>query len=177
MRIVVTGGAASGKSAHAERILCRHTQEGSRLYVATMQPFGKAAAARIARHRGLRAGKGFETAERYTDLGHFKAAHCYRGILLECMSNLLANELFAPEGAGADAVSAILAGLDALEAQCDVLVIVTNEVFADGESYPEETMQYVRMLGEINRAMFAAADAAAESVCGILVPYKGEHLL
>lgn len=177
MRIVVTGGAASGKSAHAERILCRHTPDVSRLYLATMQPFGKAAESRIARHRTLRAGKGFDTAERYTDLAHFRAARPYSGVLLECMSNLLANELFAPDGAGRNAVRAILTGLDALEAQCNVLVVVTNEIFADGEAYPEETMRYMRMLGIINQALFSSADAAAESVCGILVPYKGEHLL
>lgn len=57
------------------------------------------------------------------------------------------------------------------------LVVVTNEIFADGEAYPEETMRYMRMLGIINQALFSSADAAAESVCGILVPYKGEHLL
>ncbi len=71
MLILVTGGAASGKSAHAERILCRHSQPDSRLYVATMQPFGKNAEMRIARHRALRRGKGFDTAERYTDLRTF----------------------------------------------------------------------------------------------------------
>ena len=177
MRIVVTGGAASGKSAHAERILCQHTSCESRLYVATMQPFGKAAEERIARHRALRAGKGFKTAERYTDLAHFSTGRHCSGILLECISNLLANELFSPEGAGENAVSAILTGMDALEKQCDTLVLVTNEIFSDGESYPQETMQYIRMLGAINRALFTTSDAAAESVCGILIPYKGERLL
>ena len=108
MMIVVSGGAASGKSAHAERILCRHAPEKSRLYVATMQPFGKAAEARIARHRALRAGKGFDTAERYTDLAHFSLSRRYDGVLLECLSNLLANELFSSEGAGEKAASAIL---------------------------------------------------------------------
>ena len=49
MLILVTGGAASGKSAHAERLVCEKAQ--SRLYLATMQPFGKSAEARIARHR------------------------------------------------------------------------------------------------------------------------------
>ena len=38
MLILVTGGAASGKSAHAERLVCEKAQ--SRLYLATMQPFG-----------------------------------------------------------------------------------------------------------------------------------------
>ena len=38
MLILVTGGAASGKSEHAERLVCEKAQ--SRLYLATMQPFG-----------------------------------------------------------------------------------------------------------------------------------------
>ena len=45
MLILVTGGAASGKSEHAERLVCEKAQ--SRLYLATMQPFGAAAQARM----------------------------------------------------------------------------------------------------------------------------------
>ena len=177
MKIIIAGGAACGKSAHAERILCKHTPGGPRLYMATMQPVGDAGQARIARHRKLRAGKGFETAEQYIGLAHFTAAKHYDGILLECITNLLANELFSPEGARQNAVSAILEGINRLEKQCSTLVIVTGEIFSDGETYPPETMQYIKMLGDINRALFDAADAAAESVCGILIPYKGETLL
>ena len=177
MQIVVTGGAASGKSAHAERILCKYSQKNSRLYVATMQPFGKSAKARILRHHALRAGKGFETAERYTNLSRYHAARQYEGILLECMSNLLANELFSPDGAGEQAVAEIMEGVNTLKAQCNTLVIVTNEIFSDGDIYSPETMQYMRMLGDLNQALFASSDAAAESVCGILIPHKGKHLL
>lgn len=177
MRIVITGGAASGKSAHAERIVCTHTPADSRLYLATMQPFGAAAAARIARHKRLRAGKGFETAECYTDLAHFRTNRYYNGILLECMSNLLANEMFSPAGAGEDAVRAVLDGVQALENQCRVLVIVTNDIFSDGEQYTAETMRYLEQLGQINHALAVDADAVAESVCGILLPHKGGNLL
>ncbi|WP_122788546.1 bifunctional adenosylcobinamide kinase/adenosylcobinamide-phosphate guanylyltransferase [Intestinibacillus sp. Marseille-P6563] len=178
MKIMISGGAASGKSAHAERILCQHTAGGSRLYVAAMQPFGPAAEVRIARHRALRAGKGFETAERYTDLAHFTAPCYYDGILLECLSNLLANEMFSPEGVGVNgAADAILAGIDHLEKQCGLLVVVTNDIFSDGETYPSETMQYIRLLSQINGALAERADAVAESVCGILVLHKGEDLL
>ena len=66
MLILVTGGAASGKSEHAEKIICARAH--SKLYLATMQPFGKSARARIARHRKLREGKGFHTVERSLDL-------------------------------------------------------------------------------------------------------------
>ena len=139
MLIVITGGAASGKSAQAERILCKRAAHGgSRLYLATMQPFGQAARARMLRHHKLRAGKGFDTVERYTGLEHLKLERQYDGILLECMSNLLANEQFSPDGVGqAYAVTGILRGIDALRAQCG-LVVVTNEIFSDGKRYPEE---------------------------------------
>ena len=154
MLILVTGGAASGKSEHAERLLCEKAQ--SRLSLATMQPFGKSAEARVARHRALRAGQGFATVERTLDLG-----------------NLLANELFAPEGAGAgSAFDSIVAGVDNLQKYCETLVIVSNEIFADGVPYPPETMQYIRILGELHQKLTGKADAVYESVCGILLSVK-----
>ena len=95
MLILVTGGAASGKSEHAERLVCEKAQ--SRLYLATMQPFGKSAEARIARHRALRAGKGFATVERTLDLANLRLSRQYDGILLEDLGNLLANEAQAQD--------------------------------------------------------------------------------
>ena len=51
MLILVTGGAASGKSEHAERLVCEKAQ--SRLYLATMQPCGKRGIGRFERERAL----------------------------------------------------------------------------------------------------------------------------
>ena len=136
MLILVTGGAASGKSEHAERLVCEKAQ--SRLYLA-----------RLSRQ--------------------------YDGILLEDLGNLLANELFAPEGAGAgSAFDSIVAGVDNLQKYCETLVIVSNEIFADGVPYPPETMQYIRILGELHQKLTGKADAVYESVCGILLPVKEE---
>lgn len=174
MLILVTGGAASGKSAHAERLLCERTQD--RLYVATMPPFGAVAEQRIARHRALRAGKGFQTAERYTDLAGFCPARRYDGALVEDVPNLLAGETFSPAGAGkAGAGEAVLRGIFALGRQVDTLVVVTGEVFSDGVTYGADTTRYLHTLGEINRALAAHADVFYESVCGILVQMKGEN--
>lgn len=171
MLILVTGGAASGKSAHAERLVCEKAQ--SRLYLATMQPFGKSAEARIARHRALRAGKGFATVERTLDLANLRLSRRYDGILLEDLGNLLANELFAPEGAGAgSAFDSIVAGVDNLQKYCETLVIVSNEIFADGVPYPPETMRYIQILGKLHQKLTGKADAVYESVCGILLPVK-----
>lgn len=173
MLILVTGGAASGKSAHAERLVCE-AAPSSRLYLATMQPFGAAAQARIARHRALRQGKGFETVERSLNLVGLTLARRYDGILLEDMGNLLANEMFAPDGAGDAAFGSILAGIAHLQDCCETLVVVTDEIFSDGLDYPPETARYIRDLAALNRDLAARADAIYESVCGILLPLKGE---
>lgn len=171
MLILVTGGAASGKSEYAEKIICARAH--SRLYLATMQPFGSAAKARIARHRVLRAGKGFETIERSTDLPGLELARHYDGILLEDLGNLLANEIFSPDGAKDKSVKSILSGIRTLKENCDTLVVVSNEIFSDGETYPPETMTYIKMLAELHARITQEADAVFESVCGILLPIKG----
>ena len=171
MLILVTGGSASGKSAHAERLLCEHAA-GSRLYLATMQPFGAAAEKRIARHRALRQGKGFEAVECPLNLAGIDLPRRYDGILPEDLGNLRADELFAPEGAKDAAFGSILAGIERLQDCCETLVIVTNEIFSDGLPYPAETIRYIELLGRLNAALCARADAAYESVCGILLPVK-----
>ena len=178
MLMVLTGGAATGKSAHAERLLCERVSSGERIYVATMQPFGEVAERRIRRHHALRASRGFQTYERYTDLAGLDLPRRYGGILLECMSNLVANECFSPGGAGFErAEETILNGIAHLEKQCELLVVVTNEIFSDGERYPAETERYMEIISRLNRWLADRADFFAESVCGILLPLKGEHLL
>lgn len=175
MLILVTGGAASGKSAHAERLLCEKASR--RLYLATMQPFGKAAEMRIARHRALRKGKGFDTIERPLDLAGLQLDKPYEGILLEDLGNLLANELFAPQGAGDAASGSIVAGIERLQECCETLVVVTNAVFSDGLPYPPETLRYIELLGQLNQALAQRAQAVYESVCGILLPIKEENAI
>ena len=89
---LVTGGSGSGKSVYAEQ--CILDFGGTRrVYIATMQPFGAEGQARIARHRKMRAAKKFSTIECYTNL---KEVELEPGsdVLLECMSNLTANEIF-----------------------------------------------------------------------------------
>ena len=66
MMILVTGGASSGKSAYAEQVAC--ALPAPHFYLAAMKPFGEEGARRIARHRALRAGKGFITIECYDGL-------------------------------------------------------------------------------------------------------------
>ena len=96
MLVVVTGGSGSGKSAFAEETVLSFG-EARRIYIATMQAFDEESHRRIRRHRHMRAGKGFETIERYTELDELLIPKdCV--VLLECMSNLVANEMFREGG-------------------------------------------------------------------------------
>jgi adenosylcobinamide kinase/adenosylcobinamide-phosphate guanylyltransferase len=171
MTVLLTGGSACGKSTYAESLAVRL---GGRLwYVAAMRPFGEESQKRIERHRLMRAEKGFSTIERYTDIRGLTLPA--RGtLLLECLCNLCANEIFDPEGAGENAVEAILRGIDRLARQCDHLIVVTNDVGADGGGYSALTMRYVDALGALNARLASRFDRVLELVCGIPLPLKGE---
>ncbi len=224
MFTVVTGGSGSGKSAYAEDCITGRIPGMSTLasqssdahvssspgkctrrlyYLATMMCWDDESKKRVERHRKMRAGKGFETIERFLDLKGLQVeTNCqftstcidtcddddpneYRnniphehrdtivtGILLECMSNLAANEVFDPNGAGDKAAEEILEGIRNLLTQCDDLVVVTNEIFSDGIEYPEETRKYQEILGKVNAGMAQMADHVVEVVYGIPVIHK-----
>ena len=93
--------------------------------------------------------------------------------LLEDLGNLTANELYDPAGAGEAAASAILDGLSQLAAQCEHLIVVSNEVFSGGAGYAGDTNRYLKALAQVNNGLAARADAVVRVVCGIPVSYKG----
>ena len=173
MLILVTGGSASGKSEYAESqaVELAGSAGGKLFYLATMMPFDEESRRRIERHRAMRKEKRFETGERYTDLGGLVLPK-NSVVLLECMSNLTANEMYGQGGAGQSTVEAVLAGLKGLRRQCSHVVVVTNEIFSDGISYDPKTCQYQQYLGEINCRMAEEADEVVEVVYGIPVFQK-----
>lgn len=175
MIILVTGGASCGKSEIAENISLK--LGGRKCYIATMKSYGIEGKLRIERHTKLRSGKGFDTFEKYTDLAGLDCAG-YDTALLECVSNLLANEFFHTECVGSadgdnNAFSRIARGIGHLRNIIGNLVIVTNDIFCDGTVYDKSTMGYMECLGKVNRFLAAEADVIIESVCGIPVFLKG----
>ena len=176
MITLVTGGSGSGKSAYAEDVLTGFG-EGERIYIATMYPFDEESQKRISRHRMMRAKKNFSTVECYTGLKEQKIPpNAY--VLLECMSNLVANEFYREDGTikgRKETLEEILDGLIHLSEHTLCLTIVTNEVNSDINGYSPETEQYRQMMGMVNQRIASLADRVTEVVYGIPVLIKDEQ--
>ena len=179
MITLIMGGSGSGKSAYAEDYVLTQAGESLKYYIATMQIYDAEGQRKVERHRKLRAGKGFITIEQPTDI-----AESVSGIngetgknsiaLLECMSNLVANEMFSGEQMPDvdTVVEEIVQGIASLTSQLSHLVIVSNNVFEDGIEYDETTLRYIEALGRINTRLAEMADHVVEVVVGIPVIIK-----
>ncbi len=178
MMVFVIGGSASGKSAYAEQLavsLAQRTQQ-KKYYLATMKIGDEESRQRAAHHRELRSGKGFITIEQPVAIHRsLETMVCGEKLaLLECLSNLVANEMFSEENPKTEkqVVQEILASISLLNQGLTQLVIVGNLVFADGILYPEPTRSYLRAMGRINQEIAAMADKAVEVVAGIPITVK-----
>jgi len=138
-----------------------------------MRPYDEECLVKINRHRKQRESGDFFTIEQHTDMRavEFPA----RGTtILECMCNLLANEMFDECGEVHDVYEKLLADIEALASKCDTLILVTNEIGAGTGEHTPEVLRYIETLGQINRLLVASFDCAAELVCGIPLVLKGE---
>lgn len=208
MITLITGGSGSGKSAYAEKYICHASNKKGfkeKYYIATMQVFDDEGQRKIDRHRRLRAGKGFITIEQPRDIkdavSKLQSENCLKAgrlALLECMSNLVANEMFPPvdasdtkeAGVKKEALDEpenmrdyentlislvskkVLKDVSILSENVAELVIVTNNVFEDGVCYDESTMNYIKAMGIVNRGLAAMAESVVEVVAGIPVAVK-----
>lgn len=221
MVYLITGGSGSGKSEYAEGLVM-NSSRAQRFYVATMTVYGAEGRAKVERHRMQRRGKGFITVECQRNVRQALSGSGRNAaersavempdmemsaeemsvpqwktrrdaiLLLECVSNLAANEMFgqsttAQEKGGLepdcgskmnsrpdiDSLAVRLADdIRFLASQVKDMVIVTNEVASDGIRYDPETMDYIRLMGLLNRKLAGLADRVVEVVYGIPVVIK-----
>ncbi len=178
MTELILGGSASGKSFYAEQEVLRLAAgtDAGKYYLATMQDKSAEGQRRISRHKGMRAGKGFWTVEQPVDihLALEKMAGGGRIALLECISNLTANEMFAggrclPEK---NVAEKIIRDIGALGEGLTHLVMVGCNVFEDGTVYDGATMAFIRVMGRIHRELAASADRVVELAAGIPILVK-----
>ena len=178
MMVLIIGGSGSGKSAYAEEYIGRLSGKSNKYYLATMQVFDEEGKKKVSRHQRLRKNKGFLTIEQPIDiektLPKIKAGS---SVLLECISNLTANEMFLSEDTKkqtrsyTEVTDSVVEGIQ--KQKTGHLVIVTNNVFEDGINYEEGTMEYLRAIGSVNKKLADMADEVIEVVVGIPLVIKG----
>lgn len=174
MLTLITGGSGSGKSEFAEnRAVSFNSKE--LIYIATMYPYDDECKKKIERHLNLRKDKNFRTIECYTGLKSLKIPKGST-VLLDCISNVIANEMYNEDGALENTVEEVIKGIDSLKSQCENLVIVTNEIYSDGIEYDSETRRYIRYSSEICCEISKRAEEVIEVVYGIPCVIKGGKL-
>lgn len=166
---LLTGGARSGKSAHALELASAY---GRRAFIATAEPFDNEMRLRIARHQDER-GADFETIEEPVELAgavHRAAARADVAVV-DCLTVWLGN-LMHRHGAEREVYPEIEELEAALQAPPLDLILVTNEVGMGIVPVDAFTRRYRDLLGGLNRRIAVAADKVVFLVSGIPMVIK-----
>ena len=164
--ILVTGGARSGKSGFAERLV--RSAARPLTYIATAQAWDDEMRERIARHRSDR-GDGWHTVEAPLDLAGALGAVTAGSVLVDCATLWLSNHLLANNDLE-DQTARLLAAL----AACPVpVVVVTNEV--GWGIVPDNALarRFRDAQGRLNQRLAAQAGLAVAVIAGLPMVLKG----
>jgi adenosylcobinamide kinase/adenosylcobinamide-phosphate guanylyltransferase len=164
---LVLGGARSGKSCYAERLITAAPPPW--IYVATAEPGDAEMAERIARHRARR-GTGWTTLETPRDVVGALAAHATTPMLVDCLTLWLSNALLARADVDAE-IERLEAALTQVAAP---LVLVANEVGFG--IVPDNPLgrRFRDAQGLLNQRIAARADRVVLVVAGLPLTIKGE---
>jgi adenosylcobinamide kinase/adenosylcobinamide-phosphate guanylyltransferase len=122
---LVLGGARSGKSAEAERLIAEAACERRTrpLYIATAEARDVEMVQRIGLHR-MRRGAAWDTLEEPRDLAGALAANAARVILVDCLTLWLSNVMLA----GGDIATERARLIEQLQAMRGPVAVIANEV-------------------------------------------------
>jgi len=174
MLIFISGGVRSGKSTLGEKF-SHELAKGRKIYLATSIAYDEEMVKRIEIHKAQRLGKGFITIEKSRNIGD--VANNFQKddtILLDCLGNLLANEMFGNETIdhGETITDRIFEAICDIDEKTDNLIIVSNDVFSDGCMYSDSVVKYIDILAELHKKIVSISDEAIECVAGNIVLHK-----
>lgn len=164
---LVTGGAASGKSAWAEKLV--RASQLPKAYIATAQAFDDDMRAKITKHQADR-GKGWQVIEAPLDLPQgLKIAQKDTIILIDCLTMWLSNHLLA----GNDIDPLIDELLFEIANSPALIVVVTNEV---GQCIvPDNALarEFQRHQGHLNQRVAQQSNLVIAILSGLPLALKG----
>lgn len=165
---IVIGGAASGKSDYAERLVRGASDQ--RLYIATAQAWDDEMRVKIQAHQDARAADGWRTVETPMDPTDALTTMARDEVaLLDCATMWLTNHILS-EGDLDAAKRALFAGLSQAQGR---VVIVTNEVGAG--IVPENALarRFREAQGRLNRELAERAGLVVTVIAGLPLVLKG----
>jgi adenosylcobinamide kinase/adenosylcobinamide-phosphate guanylyltransferase len=166
--VLVLGGARSGKSAYAERLVAESGLE--RVYVATAEPGDPEMAERIAQHRSRRS-RDWRTIEAPTQLEDVLKAEAREGraVLVDCLTLWLSNLMLA----GLDVEARSERFLLLMSRLPGLLVFVSNEVGLGVVPDNPLGRRFRDAQGRLNQAVARAADRVVFMAAGLPLVLKG----
>ncbi|TDY47961.1 adenosylcobinamide kinase /adenosylcobinamide-phosphate guanylyltransferase [Alicyclobacillus sacchari] len=170
--ILITGGARSGKSRFAEMLAAQYADAGAVVcFVATAQALDDEMKERIHRHRLSRDAQ-WQTVEEPFDPAAVVRAEQADVYLIDCLSLLLANWVFASRVDESGFWDKLKTLVDALASSRATCIVVTNEIGLGIVPADPETRLYRDWLGWMNQTFARSADQVFLVTSGIAVNLK-----
>lgn len=166
---LVFGGAASGKSAYAEKLV--REAPGTLFYIATAQALDDEMCEKIADHRRRR-GDSWVTIEEPYDLPFSIREYGATGavLLVDCLTLWLSNIMSAKRDVGNE-TKALTAAISGIKGR---IVLVSNEIGHGLVPMDGQSRQFRDLHGELNQAVAAAVDQVIFVAAGLPITLKGE---
>lgn len=156
MFILIIGPNNSGKSKYAESII-GELEGNSRYYIATMIPYGEEGKARVKKHLCMRKDLNFETIEDpYLEQTNKVLENS--DVLLEDLSNLIANRMFEKGHGSSDTIVEELVLLN--KKVRNLVVVSIGGIVAEG--YDADTIKYINTLNDINEKLELIVDKSVK---------------
>ena len=163
---LVLGGAASGKSHHAETLAKRTGLP--LIYIATAQIFDDEMAAKVSKHKKMR-GDDWTTIEEPIEVAKaLKKVNAGHTVLIDCATLWLTNVLLGEH----DLERAQSDLLDALQTCKSPVVVVSNEVGQGIVPDNKLARQFRNAQGALNQALAAQADRVVAVMAGLPLTLK-----
>ncbi|EIT87052.1 cobinamide kinase/cobinamide phosphate guanylyltransferase [Fictibacillus macauensis ZFHKF-1] len=187
MLTMIIGGVRSGKSGYAERLMMDEVKADEVLhYIATSAPYDEEMKQRVKRHQDDRRHyhHQWKTWEQPRHVEQLAASFTAQDrVLLDCLTNLVSNELFVGWEAGLEpwrepafrqaCYEKIRDGIRQLTHTAGHVVVVSNEIGHETVWDDEATLYYGQLLGALHQTFVAEAERVLQMEYGLPLLRKG----